>query len=644
MQGIAKINLVLIWLLCLSVWLHADEIHLKKGRKIEGKIIKVSKQVVEIRILGHTGQIQKVTFPRKLVKKLIKKPSIAGSLEDKLEKLEPPSTEEYYQCALWCIKQNIKTQAVPLLNHVIHQNERLRPKACLALASIEDDLEIRYHLLKTALCYDPQNEKIKAELDKATLEYKQIQRQRKQQFLKIFDFVLLKEYYQAYPLLKKVKTAFSAWEELAPIFEQNCHHSLLNFYGMLVNSLVGKGEPCKRCAGQGFITCRKCKGRGEVTCHVCRGSKTFKKLIGHKEYKEYLCPGCSGSGTLTCPECSIKRGKEICPSCGGSGVEELAEVRSQNPICPECHGKRNILCRKCQGHNFIVCPKCRGRKEFRKVTKRNFKGELEYIYADCPGCQGRGILPCTAGAPISKCSRCGGTGRIFNLNKIPGKIEDISVNDLKKLYQDLQKLYEITAPPIQQLKPLNVPSSLPQITSWLPVEKKIVFWEGRWMSPKNKQFLTKKTIALSPSHTDLLKIKAQSLKNDDWFEYFQTTPVDFFRNAFPVYVTSFTCGQKDRKPGFTVGNRGKIQLHFSLDQSEMLDLSIVLLENLYSYQFKNRAPIDKPGVVMQLYYQSPQVNWRRSQNDSQSIITGEVTAKILAAECFYHGKLIAYLK
>jgi hypothetical protein len=85
---------------------------------------------------------------------------------------------------------------------------------------------------------------------------------------------------------------------------------------------------CSECGGLGVIKCPKCSGTGLVKCPECGGSGRGK------------CLTCNGTGKLS---------GEPCPVCKGTGAGRCAHCANGRIRCPLCDSAREIRCPACEG-------------------------------------------------------------------------------------------------------------------------------------------------------------------------------------------------------------------------------------------------------------------------------------------------------
>lgn len=89
----------------------------------------------------------------------------------------------------------------------------------------------------------------------------------------------------------------------------------------------------------------------------------------------------------------------------GSGEEAQPEAPKDRP-CPDCHGKGGTKtnCKECNGSG--MCPSCQGKGERSTAASK--------APVTCLKCKGSGLCKACngSGGPTTKCTRCGGTGRI----------------------------------------------------------------------------------------------------------------------------------------------------------------------------------------------------------------------------------------
>lgn len=112
-------------------------------------------------------------------------------------------------------------------------------------------------------------------------------------------------------------------------------------------------------------------------------------------------------------------------------AEPFAEVLPVEVEVP--NSEKSVICARCHGETRVACPSCAGRGtvDLKHTVKRPTGSYTEVEVVDCPGCQGRALLPC---------DRCEGSGglleqRVFNFSR-HGRLWQ-NTDDLEGLPQKL---------------------------------------------------------------------------------------------------------------------------------------------------------------------------------------------------------------
>ncbi|MBI3271730.1 MAG: hypothetical protein HYZ53_22255 [Planctomycetes bacterium] len=288
-------SLLLLLLLPWAAPARADQLKLRDGRTIDGRIVREDADALKVELIRGA-----VLIARTDVVEIVRQKGVVDFLEEKLLELSPAQPRKYLDSGKWCVEV---AKYEEMGQRLIQLSMALDPR-CYAEGSLYlGDMAVRRkerraaaEYFASALLAEPGNPQAQARYEQMKDAVREIRQGADERLVAGMEALRKGSFEEAAQALAVGEASL-----LRPVCE--------TLLGMPLADVVAYCQsrvPCRACRGTRQVDCGGCKGRGANDCQVCigQGFRVWKSVNG-VETKD--CRACNGWGNVLCDRCKPYR-------------------------------------------------------------------------------------------------------------------------------------------------------------------------------------------------------------------------------------------------------------------------------------------------------------------------------------------------